>query len=117
VLSTLIRYIKIVLIVLACLAAVVFGALFTSENADKIQPVLIGVSLPQLALGYYLVLAIILGIIIGSVLTFLGCQNKAFQAKRTNSKLKRRVAELEKRAEKPVEKNTEKQVALDKQLN
>lgn len=85
-----------------CICAAVFGALFAFENGDKVSPVVVGVVLPELAIGYYLVLMMIFGILIGSFLAYLGTQKKVFQAGRASTRLRRKVRELEKKLEKEV---------------
>jgi uncharacterized integral membrane protein len=97
------------LIVLLCIGAVVFGALFTFENTTTVSPVVLGAVLPELAIGYYLVLMLIIGILLGSFCCYLGMQKKLFQAGRENARLRRNLHKLE--------KNDKQAVSEQKQLS
>lgn len=94
-LASLVRTFKKILLICLCIAAIIFGALFAFENTTKISPVLVGLSLPHLSVGYYLIITMVLGLIIGIVLSSWKTQVKLLTLKRELSKLKKAQGQLQ----------------------
>lgn len=93
-LAATVKFVKNVVIVLCCIAAVVLGALFAFENPDKITPVFWGLQFPPLSLGYYLIFIFVLGLLLGASIILLSKQTQIMGVKKENKKLSRQVRAL-----------------------
>lgn len=94
-LKTAFNFIKKVILVVWLIAMLVVGAWFASENPNKVTPLLFGYALPQLSLGIYLSVTLIVGVVIGGTLSFLGTQSKMIKVKRACRTLDKEVKRLE----------------------
>lgn len=88
-LSSLFGAVKKLLLILFCLSALVFGGLFTYENPEKITPVVLGYEFPSLPLGIYLAAVLLVGVLLGFVISLWGSQAKQIRLKRENARLRK----------------------------
>jgi len=92
--SSIYTLIKKILIVVLCLSAAILGAVFESENPEKISPVFWGVPFPSLSLGYYLIFLFLLGLFVGVILSQWATQKKLRASRRETKTLKKQVSSL-----------------------
>lgn len=106
--SSLWALIKKVCFLLLCVAAIVLGGFFAYENPETISPTAFSFELPGLSLGYYMVLILVIGLIIGVLISFWSAQLSKLKLKRELSKLKKELKSqaLELRALKQAGVNT-----------
>ncbi len=94
-LSSTFRWVKKILIIVWLISMVFIGAWFAFDNPNKISPILFGTALPNLSLGVYLVGTLIIGILLGASLSFLGAQGRVFRVTRERRALSKEVQRLE----------------------
>ena len=90
--SAFVSFIKKTCVLLLCLTALVFGALFAFENPNELSPVLFGQRLPSISMGYYFVCVLAVGISIGFALAIVSMQFKLFQLRKQNRQLQRNTS-------------------------
>ncbi len=66
-----IKWIKRLILLVIFIVAVVLGVTFTSENSQQVSLMLFGIGLPQLQLGLWIMLVLLLGSFLGLLLSFL----------------------------------------------
>ncbi|HEY7864592.1 MAG TPA: LapA family protein [Psychromonas sp.] len=86
------RHLVRFLFALVLLSALLFGFLFNYENPTPVTVVLLGVNLPELRLGFWLLVALLTGAVIGFVISLFS----ALLQKRAITQLKHQKAALEK---------------------
>ena len=65
------KWLKRLLLILFFVSAIVLGVVFTSENNTPVSIWLLGYELPSLQLGLWLLVSLLLGSLVGLVLTLL----------------------------------------------
>ena len=65
------KWVKRFFLLLLIIAAVFAGALFTADNDQPVSLLLFGISLPELQLGFWVVIVLLLGAFLGLLLSFL----------------------------------------------
>ncbi len=66
-----IKWIKRLVLLILFIVAVALGITFTSENSQQVSLMLFGTSLPELQLGLWVMLVLLLGSFLGLLLSFL----------------------------------------------
>src|SRR5690554_5390638 len=74
------------------LVALLFGFLFNLENPEPVSVTLLGINLPELALGLWLLAALLAGVLVGFALSVL----PELMQKRSVSRLTKQNSALEK---------------------
>lgn len=87
-----IKWIKRIILVIVFVVALVLSITFTSENSQPISVVFFGAALPELQLGLWLMLTLLLGGIVGLLLSFL----PLLWGKQTTRAKERKIQQLEK---------------------
>lgn len=87
--ASFVGFIKKLLLLALCLLAITIGGLFAYENPGTISPVVFGYSLPNLSLGVYLTIILLLGVILGLILSIWGSQAKQMRLKMENRRLRK----------------------------
>lgn len=65
------KWIKRLLLIAVFAVTILIGVVFTSENNDAVAIILFGFQLPELSLGLWVLIAVLLGAVIGVLLSFL----------------------------------------------
>lgn len=76
------KWLRMIFIGLWCLVLLLFGCWLVIDNPMNIAPVLIGFTMPQLSLGFYLCLSILLGVVLGFISAYVVTQARLFRKKR-----------------------------------
>ncbi len=88
--------IKRLLLLLIVLCGLVLGVWFSVENAQPLQVTLLGFSLPSLSAGVWLALVLLLGAVLGYVVSIFPVLKLKNDNMSLSRKLKRRDREIEK---------------------
>ncbi|MGH1371029.1 MAG: LapA family protein [Cellvibrionaceae bacterium] len=94
--------IKRLLLLLVLLCGLILGVWFSVENAQPVQVTLLGFSLPQLSVGVWLTAVLLLGAVLGYVISVFPVLKLKNENMSLHRKLKRRDRELEKLRKLPV---------------
>lgn len=89
------RLLKIVIVIGCILASILAGAIFASENPERIAPVIFGYTLPHLWMGLYLVVSMAIGLIVGVLVTLWGSQRRIYTARKERNRSQKQLKILE----------------------
>lgn len=87
-------WLKRVLVVLWLLAVLVFGAWFLQENTAEAQLSLFGFLMPVVSLGLIVSLALLSGLLLGLLVSFISFEPRLLICKRELKKVKKELASL-----------------------
>jgi len=90
-----IKWIKRLTFLVLLIIAIIIGIVFTSENSQQLSLVLLGYTLPELKLGLWLVLALLLGSVLGLLLSMLSLLIRGQSVNSKSRKIKRLEKELQ----------------------
>ncbi len=90
-----IKWIKRLILLLLLIIAIVVGMVFTSENSQQLSLVFLGYTLPELKLGLWLVLTLLLGSILGLILCTFSLFIRGQSVNAKNRQIKRLEQELQ----------------------
>ena len=90
-----VKWIKRLTFLLSLIVAIVVGMIFTSENSQQLSLVLLGYVLPELTLGLWLVLTLLLGSILGLILCTFSLFIRGQSVNAKNRQIKRLEQELQ----------------------
>lgn len=90
-----IKWIKRLILLLLLIIAIVVGMVFTSENSQQLSLVFLGFTLPELTLGLWLVLTLLLGSILGLLLCTFSLFIRGQSVNSKNRQIKRLEQELQ----------------------
>ena len=90
-----IKWIKRLIILLLLIIAIVAGMVFTSENSQQLSLIFLGYKLPELTLGLWLVLTLLLGSILGLLLCTFSLFIRGQSVNAKNRQIKRLEQELQ----------------------
>jgi putative membrane protein len=90
-----IKWIKRLTLLLLLIVASVLGIVFTSENSQQLSLVFLGYLLPELTLGLWLVLTLLLGSVLGLILCTLSLFIRGQSVNAKNRQIKRLEQELQ----------------------
>ena len=90
-----IKWIKRLIILLLLIIAIVVGMVFTSENSQQLSLIFLGYKLPELTLGLWLVLTLLLGSILGLLLCTFSLFIRGQSVNAKNRQIKRLEQELQ----------------------
>ena len=92
---TLFKWLRMILIGLWCLVLLLLGCWLVIDNPTNIAPILVGFTMPQLSLGFYLCLSILLGVVLGFTSAYLVTQARLFRKKRELKRAQREMQVLQ----------------------
>lgn len=90
-----IKWIKRLTFLVLLIVAIIVGIVFTSENSQQLSLILLGYTLPELKLGLWLVLALLLGSVLGLLLSMLSLLIRGQSVNSKSRKIKRLEKELQ----------------------
>lgn len=90
-----IKWIKRLIVLLLLMVAIVVGIVFTSENSQQLSLVFLGYELPELRLGLWLVLTLLLGSVVGLTLCTFSLLIRGQSVNAKNRQIKRLEQELQ----------------------
>lgn len=90
-----IKWIKRLILLLLLIVAIVLGVVITSENSQQLSVVFLGYTLPELKLGLWLVLTLLLGSILGLILCTFSLFIRGQSVNAKNRQIKRLEQELQ----------------------
>jgi putative membrane protein len=90
-----IKWIKRLIVLLLLVVAIVVGIVFTSENSQQLSLVFLGYELPELRLGLWLLLTLLLGSILGLTLCTFSLLIRGQSVNAKNRHIKRLEQELQ----------------------
>jgi uncharacterized membrane protein YciS (DUF1049 family) len=90
-----IKWIKRLILLLLLIIAIVVGMVFTSENSQQLSLIFLGYTLPELTLGLWLVLTLLLGSILGLLLCTFSLFIRGQSVNAKNRQIKRLEQELQ----------------------
>ena len=90
------RWIKRILLLLVILAAVILGFKFSIDNGQPVQLLLFGFELPDIPLGVWVLCALLLGYLLGLLLSFVPNAFNRRSLTVKDNKIQRLQAQLEK---------------------
>jgi uncharacterized membrane protein YciS (DUF1049 family) len=90
-----IKWLKRLTLLLLLIVAIVLGIVFTSENSQQLSLVFLGYVLPELTLGLWLVLTLLLGSILGLILCTFSLFIRGQSVNAKNRHIKRLEQELQ----------------------
>ncbi len=82
------RLLLLILLIMACLV----GMVVTSENSTLVPLIIFGIQLPELSVGLWLCVALLVGAVIGLLISFL----PLFFSRYSNSNKDKKILQLEK---------------------
>ena len=92
---TMINWIKRLAFLVLLIVAIAIGAIFTSENNQQLPLIFLGYALPELKLGLWMVLALLVGSLLGLLLSTLSLFIRAQSVNAKNRKIKHLEQELQ----------------------
>jgi putative membrane protein len=90
-----IKWLKRLTLLLLLIVAIVLGIVFTSENSQQLSLVFLGYVMPELTLGLWLVLTLLLGSILGLILCTFSLFIRGQSVNAKNRQIKRLEQELQ----------------------
>lgn len=90
-----IKWIKRLILLLLLIVAIVLGVVITSENSQQLSVVFLGYTLPELKLGLWLVLTLLLGSILGLIVCTFSLFIRGQSVNSKNRQIKRLEQELQ----------------------
>ena len=88
------KWTKRLLLVAIFLAALIIGVVFTIENSDVVAIVFFGFRLPELTIGLWMLLAVLLGAVIGVMVSYLPLLFNRFVSLHKDKKINQLQKEL-----------------------
>ena len=90
-----ISWIKRLILLLLLILAIVIGVVFTSENSQQLSLVFMGFVLPELKLGLWVLLVLLLGSLLGLTLCMFSLFLRGQSVRAKNRQIKRLEQELQ----------------------
>ncbi len=90
-----IKWIKRLIFLMLLIIAIIVGIVFTSENNQQLSLIFLGYPLPELKLGLWIVLSLLLGSVMGLLLSMLSLFVRGQSVNSKSRKIKRLEQELQ----------------------